>query len=196
MKSGRESEYLVNGSLSALSPRKKRFSVGRYLKYFLFVPSLALVLLFSYYPAARSIEGSFTSWNGFSAPIFVGFQNFQEYINGPTFPTELRNISILVLGGVVTSVIFPFIGAALVVGLQGRIQTVAKYLIVIPMVVPQVVLIDIWANMLNPNDGLVDTILGLLHAQPVQWLSSTHTALLSILLIGFPWISPANQREK
>jgi raffinose/stachyose/melibiose transport system permease protein len=64
-----------------------------------------------------------------------------------------------------------------------------KYLLVIPMVVPQVVLIDVWTYLLNPVNGPVDAALSLFHVASVQWFSSPHTALLSILLIGFPWVS-------
>ena len=64
-----------------------------------------------------------------------------------------------------------------------------KYLLVIPMVVPHVVLIDVWAYLLNPVNGPVDAALSLFHVPPVQWFSSPRTALLSILLIGFPWVS-------
>ncbi|MGH2346096.1 MAG: carbohydrate ABC transporter permease, partial [Chloroflexota bacterium] len=31
--------------------------------------------------------------------------------------------------------------------------------------------------------------LSLFTSSPIQWFSSSHTALLSILLIGFPWVS-------
>ncbi|UOF89628.1 sugar ABC transporter permease [Fodinisporobacter ferrooxydans] len=172
---------------------KRRISAHRltkYLRLLLILPSLALVVLFSYYPAIESIMGSFTAWNGFTPPSFVGFQNFSDYFKDPIFFTEIKNISILVIGGVFTTVVFPFIGAELVLSLpEGRFQNAVKYLFVIPMVIPQVVLIDIWANLLNPNTGLVDAFLGLIHLPIVQWFSSSHTALISILLIGFPWIS-------
>lgn len=161
----------------------------KYARLLLLLPSLLLVLLFSYYPAIRSIVGSFTNWNGFSAPTFVGIQNFVQYMHQPIFLTELRNIAFLVFGGVVTTVVCPFFGAELILALPAKLQTVFKYLFVVPMVVPQVVLIDIWANMLNPNNGLVDGVLKALTISPVQWFSNPHTALLSILLIGFPWIS-------
>jgi len=156
----------------------------------LLLPSLAAILLFSYYPAVRSIIGSFTSWNGFSAPQFVGVQNFINYVQSYVFPSEIKNIAILVSGGVVISLLFPFLGALLTLSLPGRIvQGAMKYLLVIPMVIPQVILINIWVYMLNPNDGIVDAFLGLFHISAIQWYSNPNTALFSILLIGFPWVS-------
>lgn len=181
-----------SGAIAASVPRAKRRSAppSASLKLLLLLPSVALVVMFSYYPAIRSIVGSLTAWNGFNPPSFVGFSNFGQYIQSGTFGTEMRNIGLLVVGGVFTTVVFPFTGAQLVLTLpEGRLQALAKYLFVIPLVIPQVVLIDIWANLLNPNTGLVDAMLGVFHIPPVQWFSGTHTALISILLIGFPWIS-------
>jgi ABC-type sugar transport system permease subunit len=156
----------------------------------LFAPSLLLILLFSYYPAVQSIIGSLTAWNGFSPPVFVGLQNFQSYVAQPAFGTEMRNLLLLVGGGILISVIFPFLGAELVRALPTKwLSSSVKYLLVIPMVVPQVVLIDVWAYLLNPVNGPVDAALSLFHVLAVQWFSSPQTALLSILLIGFPWVS-------
>ncbi|MCY0880127.1 MAG: sugar ABC transporter permease [Firmicutes bacterium] len=162
----------------------------RTLTYFLFAPSVLLVLAFSYYPALRSIVGSLTSWDGFNPPQFVGFQNYVQYFTNPVFPTELRNLGILVFGGILISLIFPFMGAELLYHLYPRwLQGVVKYLLVIPMVIPVVVVINVWAYLLNPSDGLIDGFLSLFHVPAVQWFSDPKTALLSILLIGFPWVS-------
>lgn len=173
--------------LADVSPKRRRRLSPRYL---LFAPSLLLILLFSYYPAVRSIVDSLTSWNGFSPPIFVGLQNFQSYVAQPIFGIEMRNLVLLVGGGTLIAVIFPFLGAELIRALPSQwLSGSVKYLLVIPMAVPQVVLIDVWAYLLNPVNGPVDAALSLIHTAPIQWFSSTNTALLSILLIGFPWVS-------
>lgn len=156
----------------------------------LLLPSLLLIGLFSYYPALRSLEGSFTAWDGFSPPTFVGWQNFVDYTQQPLFWTETRNLGTLVVGGALISVLFPFAAAELVRGLPtARLHSIVKFLLVVPMVIPQIVLINIWAYLLSPSNGLVDTALGAVGLPQVQWYSNSHTALLSILLIGFPWVS-------
>ena len=154
------------------------------------VPSVVLVLLFNYYPALRSLVGALTSWNGFDPPQFVGLQNFISYVELPVFWPEVRNLVLFVIGGTFISIVFPFLAAELTLALPSlRSQNRAKFLFVIPMVIPQVIMISIWAYLLNPDDGVVDALLGLFRVPPVQWLGNTHTALLSILLIGFPWVS-------
>lgn len=170
--------------------RKKSTGSWRWTTYLLFVPSLALVLLFSYYPALRSLEGSLTNWNGFSSPTFVGLQNFATYFQNYLFGAEMVNVLILFVGGILISIIFPLLGAELVLLLtSNKMATIARYLLVLPMVIPGIVVINVWSYLLNPEQGLVDGFLALFHVPPVQWFSNPQTALLSILLIGFPWVS-------
>ena len=38
----------------------------------LLLPSLALIGVFSYYPAVRSLIGGFYQWNGFTPPTYDG----------------------------------------------------------------------------------------------------------------------------
>ncbi|MGH2346968.1 MAG: carbohydrate ABC transporter permease, partial [Chloroflexota bacterium] len=133
--------------------RKRRHPRGAF-RYLLFAPSLLLVILFSYYPAVRSIEGSLTDWNGFSPPTFVGLQNFRDYVTSPIFGVEMQNLVLLVGGGTLLAVIFPFLGAELIRALPTRwLPGSVKYLLVIPLAIPQVVLIDVWAYLLNPVNG-------------------------------------------
>jgi raffinose/stachyose/melibiose transport system permease protein len=66
---------------------------------------------------------------------------------------------------------------------------VAKYILIAPIVLPPIVVIEVWAYLLLPDTGLIDRVAGTLSLPQPTWLSSPHLALVSILLIGFPWIS-------
>ena len=70
-----------------------------------------------------------------------------------------------------------------------RAATVAKYVLVLPIVLPPLVLIEVWAYLLQPGSGLVDRIFGAVGLPQPTWFSDPHLALVGILLIGFPWIS-------
>ena len=152
-------------------------------------PSLALILLFSYYPAVRSLVGGFTQWDGFNPPHFNGLENYRQYFASPTFYPELENIGVLIGGTIVISIVASFLGAELVAALRGRVQTFTKYALALPLVLPLIIVVDIWAYMLAPTDGVIDTSLNALGIPSVQWLSNPSLALVSILLIGFPWVS-------
>jgi len=155
----------------------------------LLLPSLLLIGVFAYYPAVRSLIGGFYLWNGFSPPTYAGFSQFGQYFRSSTFGPEMRNLAVLVGGGIAITLVSQFSAAEVVVHLPRRMRTVAKYLLVLPIVLPPIVLIEVWAYLLLPGFGLIDRFAGSLGLPQPTWLSDPHLALVSILLIGFPWIS-------
>jgi raffinose/stachyose/melibiose transport system permease protein len=155
----------------------------------LILPSLLLIGLFSYYPAVRSLIGGFYQWNGFSAPVYVGVSQFTQYVRSPTFVPEAKNLAILVGGSILITLVSQFTAAEIVIHMPRRPAAVAKYILVLPIVLPPLVLIEVWAYLLQPGSGLVDRVLGVLHLPQPTWFSDPHLALVGILLIGFPWIS-------
>ena len=155
----------------------------------LLVPSLLLIGVFSYYPAVRSLIGGFYQWNGFSPPTWAGVSQFTQYIKSPTFGVEARNIAILTLGSIAITLVSQFTAAEIVTHLPRRVASVARYVLVLPIVLPPLVLIEVWAYLLQPSSGLIDRFLGAVGLPQPTWLSSPHLALVGILLVGFPWIS-------
>jgi raffinose/stachyose/melibiose transport system permease protein len=153
------------------------------------LPSLLLIGLFSYYPALRSLIGGFYQWNGFTPPTYDGITQFTQYVQSPTFGTEAKNLAILVGGAILITLVSQFTAAEVVTHMPPRPGTVAKYLLVLPIVLPPLILIEVWAYLLQPQSGLIDVFLGALGLPQPTWLTDPHLALVGILLIGFPWIS-------
>jgi raffinose/stachyose/melibiose transport system permease protein len=153
------------------------------------LPSLLLIGIFTYYPAVRSLIGGFYEWNGFSPPTYAGVSQFRQYVQSPTFGAELKNIAILTGGSILITLVSQFTAAEVVMHMPRRPATVAKYLLVLPIVLPPLVLIEVWAYLLQPGSGLIDRFLGVAGLPQPAWLSDPHLALVGILLIGFPWIS-------
>jgi raffinose/stachyose/melibiose transport system permease protein len=153
------------------------------------LPSLLLIGIFSYYPALRSLIGGFYTWNGFSPPVYSGISQFKQYVQSATFGTEVKNIAILTGGSILITLVAQFTAAEVVTHMPKRSGTVAKYLLVLPIVLPPLILIEVWAYLLQPSSGLVDVFLRAIALPQPAWLSDPHLALASILLIGFPWIS-------
>jgi raffinose/stachyose/melibiose transport system permease protein len=155
----------------------------------LLLPSLLLIGAFSYYPAVRSLIGGFYQWNGFSPPVYVGVSQFRQYVQSPVFVTEVKNIGLLTGGSIAISLISQFTAAEIVMRMPRRASAIARYVLVLPIVLPPLVLIEVWAYLLQPGSGLVDHVLGAVGLPQPTWLADQHLALVSILLVGFPWIS-------
>ena len=155
----------------------------------LLLPSLLLIGVFSYYPAVRSLIGGFYQWNGFTPPTYAGISQFKQYVQSPTFGIEAKNIAILVGGSILITLVAQFTAAEVVTHMPRRAGAIARYVLVLPIVLPPLVLIEVWAYLLQPSSGLIDHILGAVGLPEPSWLSDPNLALISILLVGFPWIS-------
>ena len=172
-----------------MKPGRPRRARSRPALGVLLLPSLLLIGVFSYYPAVRSLIGGFYQWNGFSPPTYAGISQFKQYIQSPTFGAEVTHVCILVVGSVAITLVSQFGAAEVVTHLPKRMGKVVKYVLVLPIVFPPLVLIEVWDYLLEPGSGLIDRILADIGLPHPAWLSNPHTALIGILLIGFPWIS-------
>ena len=63
--------------------------------YVFLIPTFALIIVFSYYPAFSALYHSFTDWNGFAAPRFILFDNFEQMVGDRIMVASLRNMLII-----------------------------------------------------------------------------------------------------
>jgi raffinose/stachyose/melibiose transport system permease protein len=161
------------------------------------LPTAVFVLGFSYYPAIRAIIGSFTRWNGFSEPVFVGLQNYRELFADRLFHYSMRNVLIWSSMSICIGLVAPLLGAELIFHLPGkRSQYLYRVLFVIPMVVPGMVTILIWSFIYEPNIGILNRLLTGIFGVPrdsvPSWLGNPDTVLFALAFIGFPWMAGLN----
>ncbi|MDR1566641.1 MAG: sugar ABC transporter permease [Treponema sp.] len=161
------------------------------------LPTAVCVLGFCYYPALRAIAGSFTKWNGFTKPVFVGFKNFITLFSDRIFRISIRNVLYWSAGSLVIGLTFPLLGAEMIFHLSSkRAQYIYRVLFIIPIVVPSMVTILIWTFIYEPTLGLLNTLLvDFFHINRESipnWLGSSQFVIPSLMFIGFPWMSGLN----
>jgi raffinose/stachyose/melibiose transport system permease protein len=149
--------------------------------------------LFQYYPLVSALYHSLFAWNGYNAPQFVGLKNFTQMGSDPALRASVKNIAILAASAVVITLTFPLLAAELVLSLRNvRMFKIYRALLVIPIVVPQLVILLIWQFMYDPSIGIVDRVLQAVGLGSPQWLGDPHIALFAIIGIGFPWVAGLN----
>ena len=164
------------------------------ISYLLLLPTVALLVVFNYYPAFSGLFHSFTKWNPGVGTKWIGLDNFQAIRLNEFFWRGLLNAVILIVTGFM-KMVMPLLVAELLFHLRSKgLQYWLRSLFIFPIVVPGVAIILIWRNILDPNIGLLNnflSLLGLMNMQtPQAWLGDTLTAIWSIVFIGFPWVSP------
>ena len=142
----------------------------------LLLPSLVLIGVFSYHWRCAARIGGFYQANGFSPPVYAGVLQFKQYLQADQCPARRRkNLSILVGGSILITLASQFTAAEVVVHLPARASQVAKYLLVLPIVLPPLVLIEVWAYLMQPGSGLIDKIFGAVGLPQPGWLSDPHS---------------------
>lgn len=161
------------------------------LSYLFLLPTLALLLIFNYYPAFSGIYHSFTDWNPAGETKWVGLDQFRALADNQYFRVGIGNMVLLVITAML-KLIVPLIVAEMIFHLRsGTLRYVMRTAFVLQVIVPGVVGILIWVNIYDPTIGLANQFLGAVGLEHWQrsWLGDPDTAMWSIIFIGFPWVS-------
>lgn len=184
--------------------------VAHHKELYLFViPTLVLIGLFLYYPAASGIFHSFFRWNGSDVSEPVGLGNYIELLRTPAFWQSFRVAFILGLWNVVKMI--PAIGVAVLIHRcrSTKMQFLYRGLFVIPMVIPSLIIALIWRlfffeastgylNRFLSTTGLFNFLCWLdqtfgwggMFTPGVQpaWLGDPRLILTACIIWGFPWV--------
>lgn len=148
------------------------------------VPLLIAVFFLFILPVIQVVYYSFTDMNTTKGlGKYVGFQNFKYLFTDSKFGKSLRNTVIYA----VLKLIFDT-GLALIIALllDTRIP-LRKYLrcsFFAPVVVPVVASSLIWLWFYDPTVGPFNAALEAVGLQPLKWLNSADTALISVLIFS------------
>ena len=161
-------------------------------------PALALLGVFTIWPAVWAIYQSFTNkaLTGFEArsPHFVGLQNYTRLLGDPDFHSSmLRTFAFVLLSAVVGQTIFAFAIAYLMAERpRWRLGFTPLFAAVflLPLAVPEAVAALLWASTANgTQEGLLNRGLGLVGIGPVEWLQAHAFETVTVVNIwrGIPF---------
>lgn len=157
---------------------------GRFRKvlpaYLLVAPAILSSLVLLYIPMVSSGYWSFTKYNGFAPPQWVGLDNYVTLLHDDRFLKALLNTVIFVILGMG---IGPVLGllSALLLNQSMRLRSFFRTAYFLPVMTSLVVVATIWKVLLNQR-GLVNQFFGLLHLPQESWLGIPATALPAVVV--------------
>ncbi len=177
-------------------PKKRRGRPGgSQLAAWAFLAPLVIYLVAFYaYPMYRNLDLSLRDYTVYTfvhggAP-FAGLSNYSLVFHDPTFATALVNTLLFTF----ISLVFQFaFGMALAVffAQNFRLSATLRALFLVPWLLPLIVSASTWAWMLDSGSGIVNYGLHFLGIAPVDWLTSPHWSLVSVIIaniwIGIPF---------
>ncbi|MGW1723377.1 carbohydrate ABC transporter permease [Streptomyces sp. NPDC002306] len=148
---------------------------------FVLIP-LLVEAIWVFWPALQGFYLAFTSWDGVSAPRFVGFGNFQEMLHDEVFRTAaIDTVLWLVLFGGLSAMLG--LGTAMLLQQERRGVGFYRAALFLPVVFSLVATALVWQAIYQP-DGVLNQLLqsvglgSLRHA----WLADQDTALYAVIV--------------
>ncbi len=152
------------------------------IAFWLFLPAFALTVGILV-PFGYSVAMSFTNLNlTAGTKAFIGIGNYIKMARDPEFWNALKVTILFTIGAVSFEVLVGFAAAYLLnLGLMG--QRVFRTLFLVPVMLPPTVAAIMWKLMMAPIQGVLNYLLQLAGFLGLEWLGSSKTALMSVILI-------------
>lgn len=148
-------------------------------------PAMILFGAFVLLPLLSAVYYAFTSWNGFTAPEWVGLANFRRAFADTVHLAAYLHVVLYIIGTLFLEVAFGLVMAVLL-NSNRRGFSVMRGMFFSPMVLSMTAAGVLWAFVLDYRTGLLNSSLRLVgldsFAEP--WLSQSSTALLAIVFVS------------
>ena len=148
------------------------------------VPFLIGGIILVFMPILATIGLSFTQYDIFSPPQWIGFTNFQNFISDLRFKNALYNSLWFGAIAVPLRVTGAFL-LAILLNQNGRSFSIARATVYLPTITPEVAYAMVWLLFLNPGFGPINLALKTIGLPEVAWLQEAFTARGSIVVMWF-----------
>src|SRR5918911_3480524 len=158
--------------------------IAQIYAWLLLLPALALLALFTHWPALETFFDSLHSTpRGRRAAAFVGIENFQVMLDDPVFRQSVINNLWYALGTIPTSIALALLMAVWVNDrLPGR--TLVRMAYFTPTVLPMIAVANIWLFFYTPQYGLLEQVLSAFGVPAHNWLGSPASALACVIVVA------------
>lgn len=143
-------------------------------------------LMFSWYPMVREFIMSFQEKKR-GVTTWVGFKNLDRVYHDPYFWTAWKNTAEFTGYALVIGFAVPFV-VAIVLNEMRHAQAYLRILVYLPVMLPPVAGVLLFKYFYNPDYGLFNHVLKFFHLPTSQWLDSSHTAMISVV-IAATWMN-------
>jgi multiple sugar transport system permease protein len=147
-------------------------------------PWLVNLLVFIVYPIAASLYYSLCNYDTLRPPRWIGLENYRIlFTEDPLFWTSLYNTLYLVALGLPVGMLVS-LGIALLMNQKLKGMAFYRTVFYLPSITPVVATSILWLWLLNPEMGLVNTVLARFGVEGPGWLTSPQWAKPALIVMG------------
>ena len=167
--------------MRTITHAKRNEIMGGYL---FLLPSLLGFIIFIVYPMFNGFYLSFTDFNGFMSPNWIGLDNFAGMLNDPLVAKAVSNNAIYTLLQVPGSIALGLLVSCTLQHLP-RGRRFFRTLLFFPHITSGVAIAVIWKQLFLPENGMINVILrGVGVENPPSWIYASSTSLLSVVIVS------------
>ena len=158
----------------------------RHWGYIFTLPFVINVIVFLLFPIVFSAYISFTQYDLFNPPKWIGLTNWINVLKKQEFWLSMRNVSVFALIFVPIQTALAFLIAFLLNQAALRAKSLFRLFYFLPVVTPWLAAGVVWSWMFNYQYGVINWFLGLFGINPVNWLyhKSWVVVITSIALVN------------
>lgn len=164
---------------SRLSGKQKLINVGWVFLFLL--PSAIPLFIFRIIPMIASAWISLNEWNMIGPMEWVGLKNYKDLLTSPE-TWQILGHTLLYLIGYLPLVFFGGLLIAAALNRRMRARGLLRAAYFVPVVTSWVAVALVWQWLLNPSNGLVNHVLGILHLPQPGWWTDPTWAMPSVIL--------------
>lgn len=159
---------------------KTRYKIG------LVIPTLLVYLVFIIIPIAMAVGYSFTKYSGIGKAKFNGLTNYIRLFQDSLFWSSFKNTMIMFVLAFVLLLTISFL-IALLLNNKLKVVDFSKSLIFSPAIIAPIIVGVIWVYILDPNIGIINSLLDALGAPELKqkWIGGDTLSPYSIAIIYF-----------
>lgn len=152
-------------------------------------PFLLLFAVFTVWPVFQSLFMSFTDTRrrDLRSPFavdFTGFENYARALSDPTFVKAAGNTAYFVVIGVPLTLAVGLAAAVLLDRGITRLRSFFRLGFYTPVITSIVAVAVVWRFLLQPDSGLVNTVLGWFGITGPNWLGDPNWAMPSLIMMA------------
>ncbi|CAM3826769.1 sugar ABC transporter permease [Cohnella lubricantis] len=168
---------------STVAPRRisARTRNEWFTAYGFLLPNIIGLFVFVFLPILYAFYASLHDWNALSPKVFAGLDNYRKLLHDDEWWSSLKITLLFSVVYVPLLYFLSLLSALLMNALRGWTTGLTRTLFLLPFAITSVISAIIGMFMLDPRNGIINSLLGLAGIGPQQFLGSTSQAMYSVI---------------
>ena len=146
--------------------------------------AMIIFVMFTLYPVISAVITSLQKYKPFGSE-WVGMKNYVDALQSSLFWKSIKNTVIYTVIVVPFSLLISFVISLMILPFSKKLQSVFKALYYLPGIASGVAIAVVWLWLYDSSpSGIFNRILGIFGIASQNWLSSSKTAMLSLILMA------------